>query len=81
MCMVTYQLVPFQGHARALTQLLQHPTTWNGGVGDGWAGWAIAHPGFGRSVNPWKIYRGWNGTVKYSYSKGGLISESFSILS
>ena len=20
------------------------------GVGDGWAGWAIAHPGFGRSV-------------------------------
>ena len=55
MCMVTYQLVPFQGHARALTQLLQHPTKWNRGVGDGWAGWAIAHPGFGRSVNPWKI--------------------------
>ena len=22
------------------------------GVGDGWAGWAIAHRGFGRSVNP-----------------------------
>ena len=21
-------------------------------VGDGWAGWAIAHPGFGRSLNP-----------------------------
>ena len=21
-------------------------------VGDGWAGWSIAHPGFGRSVNP-----------------------------
>ena len=23
----------------------------NMGVGDGWAGWAIAHPSFGRSVN------------------------------
>ena len=24
-------------------------------VGDGWAEWAIAHPGFGRSVNPISI--------------------------
>ena len=27
------------------------PDTKYRGVGDGWAGWAIAHPGFGRSVN------------------------------
>ena len=50
--MVTYQLVPFQGRARALTQLLQHPTTCKRGVGDGWVGWVIAHPGYGSSVNP-----------------------------
>ena len=25
-------------------------------VGDRWAGWAIAHPGFGRSVNPISNY-------------------------
>ena len=31
----------------------------NMGIGDGWAGWAIAHPGFDRSVNPILIRGGW----------------------
>ena len=28
-------------------------------VADGWTGWAIAHPGFGRSVNPISYEAGW----------------------
>ena len=30
----------------------------NRDVGDGWAGWAIAYPGFGRSVNPISTRKG-----------------------
>ena len=31
---------------------------YNRDVGDGWAGWAIAHPGFKTSVNPISTPRG-----------------------
>ena len=35
------------------------------GVGDGWAGWAIAHPGFGRSVKRafFKVHIFWEGHI------------------